>query len=51
MFPFLVVGPGAGGVRAFYRDHLVGKFFPPDVVMRGGSRTVSANQVVVKHGS
>jgi hypothetical protein len=27
-------------VQAFYRDHLVGKFFPPDVAMTNVSRTV-----------
>ena len=31
-------GVGRDGVRAFYRDHLVGKFFPPDVKMDSGSR-------------
>jgi hypothetical protein len=33
-------------VRTFYRDHLVGKFFPPDVKMAGVSRTVGDTQVV-----
>lgn len=31
--PTMVGGVGREGVRAFYRDHLVGKFFPPDVKM------------------
>jgi carboxymethylenebutenolidase len=33
-------GVGRDGVHAFYRDHLVGKFFPPDVKMTDVSRTV-----------
>jgi len=33
-------------VHAFYRDHLVGKFFPPDVKMTDVSRTVGQDQVV-----
>jgi carboxymethylenebutenolidase len=39
-------GVGRDGVRAFYRDHLVGKFFPPDVKMTNVSRTVGYDQVV-----
>jgi carboxymethylenebutenolidase len=39
-------GVGRSGVRAFYRDHLVGKFFPPDVKMTSVSRTVGEDQVV-----
>src|SRR6266478_890167 len=39
-------GVGRDGVRAFYRDHLVGKFFPPDVSMTNVSRTVGQDQVV-----
>jgi carboxymethylenebutenolidase len=39
-------GVGRDGVRAFYRDHLVGKFFPPDVRMTNVSRTVGQDQVV-----
>jgi carboxymethylenebutenolidase len=39
-------GVGRDGVRAFYRDHLVGKFFPPDVTMTNVSRTVGLDQVV-----
>ena len=34
------------GVRAFYRDHLVGKFFPPDLKMASVSRTVGESQIV-----
>jgi carboxymethylenebutenolidase len=39
-------GVGRDGVRTFYRDHLVGKFFPPDVKMTNVSRTVGRDQVV-----
>ena len=39
-------GVGRDGVRAFYRDHLVGKFFPPDVKMTNVSRTVGEDRVV-----
>ena len=39
-------GVGRDGVRAFYRDHLVGRFFPPDVKMTNVSRTVGHDQVV-----
>ena len=35
-------GNGRTGVRAFYRDHLVGMFFPPDVTMVDVSRTSSS---------
>jgi carboxymethylenebutenolidase len=44
--PTMVSGVGQDGVRAFYRDHLVGKFFPPDVTMTSVSRTVDDNQIV-----
>lgn len=44
--PTMVGGVGQDGVRAFYRDHLVGKFFPPDVKMEGVSRTVGEDQIV-----
>lgn len=36
--PTMAGGVGRG-VRTFYRDHLVGKFFPPDVKMTSISRT------------
>jgi carboxymethylenebutenolidase len=42
----MVGGVGRDGVRAFYRDHLVGRFFPPDVTMTNVSRTVGHDQVV-----
>ncbi len=44
--PTMAGGVGQAGVRAFYRDHLVGKFFPPDVKMAGVSRTVGEDRVV-----
>lgn len=44
--PTMIGGVGRAGVRVFYRDHLVGKFFPPDVTMTPVSRTVGRDQVV-----
>jgi carboxymethylenebutenolidase len=44
--PTGVGGVGRDGVRAFYRDRLVGKFFPPDVIMTPVSRTIGEDQVV-----
>jgi carboxymethylenebutenolidase len=44
--PTMAGGVGYDGVRAVYRDHLVGKFFPPDVKMTDVSRTVGENQIV-----
>ena len=44
--PTMAGGAGRDGVRAFYRDHLVGKFFPPDVTMTSVSRTVGTDQLV-----
>jgi len=44
--PTMAGGVGKEGVRAFYRDHLVGKFFPPDVKMTNVSTTVGLDQVV-----
>ena len=44
--PTMAGGVGREGVRAFYRDHLVGKFFPPDVKMTNVSSTVGQDQVV-----
>lgn len=44
--PTMMGGVGPDGVRAFYRDHLVGRFFPPDVKMTAVSRTVGDNQIV-----
>jgi len=44
--PTMAGGVGRDGVRAFYRDHLVGRFFPPDVKMTSVSQTVGENQIV-----
>jgi len=44
--PTMAGGVGRDDVRAFYRDHLVGKFFPPDVQIRNVSRTVGEDQIV-----
>ena len=44
--PTMAGGVGREGVRAFYRDHLVGKFFPPDVKMTSVSRTVGDAGIV-----
>jgi len=44
--PNLMGGFGSKGVRDFYRNHLVGKFFPPDVKMTNVSRTVGSDQIV-----
>lgn len=44
--PTMIGGVGLSGVRAFYRDHLVGKFFPPDVKMDRVSLTVGEDQLV-----
>jgi carboxymethylenebutenolidase len=44
--PTMIGGTGQDGVRAFYRDHLVGKFFPPDVTMTSVSRTIGEDQIV-----
>mgnify|MGYP003353636729 FL=1 len=33
-------------MHEFYRDHLVGRFFPPDVKMEGLSRTVGESSIV-----
>jgi carboxymethylenebutenolidase len=44
--PTMAGGVGQAGVRTFYRDHLVGKFFPPDVKMQSVSRTVGEDRLV-----
>jgi carboxymethylenebutenolidase len=44
--PTMAGGIGREGVHYFYRDHLVGKFFPPDVKMTNVSSTVGDNQIV-----
>lgn len=44
--PVLTGGVGKIGVRDFYANHLVGKFFPPDVEMIVISRTIGEEQIV-----
>jgi carboxymethylenebutenolidase len=44
--PVLAGGVGREGVRDFYANHLVGKFFPPDVEVIGVSRTIGRDQLV-----
>ena len=44
--PLLTGGVGKKGVRDFYINHLVGKFFPPNVEMINVSLTVGENQIV-----
>jgi carboxymethylenebutenolidase len=39
-------GVGYEGVRSFYENHLVGKFFPPDMTMERVSITVGLDQIV-----
>ncbi len=44
--PTMAGGVGLEGVRAFYRDHLIGKIFPTDMEMTSVSRTIGEDQVV-----
>jgi carboxymethylenebutenolidase len=44
--PSMVGGVGRDGVRNFYKNNLVGKFFPPDVKMTNVSSTVGDTQIV-----
>lgn len=44
--PTMVGGYGYDGVKGFYSNHLVGKFFPPDVEMKRVSLTVGDTQIV-----
>jgi carboxymethylenebutenolidase len=44
--PSMVGGAGRDGVRAFYANHLVGKFFPPDVEFTQLSRTFGDTRLV-----
>ncbi len=37
---------GRDGVHSFYKNHLVGRFFPPDVKFTPVSKTVSNTQIV-----
>jgi carboxymethylenebutenolidase len=44
--PVMTGGVGHTGVRHFYSNHLVGKFFPPDAELLPVSRTIGADQLV-----
>lgn len=44
--PLITGGVDREGVRDFYANHLVGKFFPPDVEMINVSRTIGEDQIV-----
>lgn len=44
--PVMTGGVGREGVRHFYTNHLVGKFFPPDAELINVSRTVGEDQLV-----
>lgn len=44
--PVCAGGHGAPAVRAFYDQHLVGQFFPPDVEFIPVSRTIDDHQIV-----
>jgi carboxymethylenebutenolidase len=44
--PTMAGGVGHAGVRDFYANHLVGKFFPPDVRMTEISTTVGEDRIV-----
>ena len=44
--PVLTGGMGRDGVLAFYRDHLVGRFMPPDVTIKTVSQTIGDDQIV-----
>lgn len=44
--PSMMGGNGYEGVKNFYKNHLVGKFFPPDVIMQRVSITVGSHQIV-----
>ena len=44
--PVMTGGVGREGVRQFYTNHLVGKFFPPDAELINVSRTIGEDQLV-----
>lgn len=44
--PSMTGGAGRDGVRQFYADYLIGKFFPPDVEMTSLSRTAGQGRIV-----
>ena len=47
--PSMVGGYGYDGVKSFYANHLIGKFFPPDINMQPVSMTVGESQIVEEH--
>jgi carboxymethylenebutenolidase len=44
--PTMIGGAGQAGVRSFYADRLIGKFFPPDVEFTEVSRTIGDGRLV-----
>ena len=44
--PNMMGGDDFDGVKTFYKDHLVGKFFPPDVEFNRISLTIGKDQIV-----
>lgn len=44
--PVMTGGVGHQGVQNFYKHHLVGKFFPPDVQITKVSSTIGDHQIV-----
>ncbi len=44
--PVMTGGVGREGVRHFYINHLVGKFFPPDIKITNISKTIGHHQIV-----
>lgn len=44
--PVKMGGVGRDGVHNFYKNHLIGKFFPPDVETINISRTIGSDQLV-----
>ncbi|HVE13972.1 MAG TPA: nuclear transport factor 2 family protein [Elusimicrobiota bacterium] len=44
--PVPMGGVGQAGVRAFYKNHLIGQFFPPDMEMTLLSRTIGTKRIV-----
>jgi carboxymethylenebutenolidase len=44
--PTMIGGAGREGVRSFYADRLIGKFFPPDVKFTEVSRTIGDGRLV-----
>ncbi|MBV9789045.1 MAG: ester cyclase [Chloroflexi bacterium] len=44
--PVMTGGVGREGVRAFYTNHLIGQFLPPDTETTTISRTIGTDQIV-----